>query len=90
LACIFGPVFAHAGALILMAGTPSAQLKGTTTGLFAQWYHMKTHQLPNNALFESARPVRLTTVSNLNFKSTDEPFANSGLKSDYAARFEGY
>jgi hypothetical protein len=68
----------------------SVQVKGTATGLFARWYRMKLQKLPSVDVFESARPVRLSTVPNLNFKSTDGPFANSGLKTDYVARFEGY
>jgi hypothetical protein len=30
------------------------------------------------------------STSNLNYRSTDDAFANSGLKFNYAARFEGY
>lgn len=68
---------------------PSVQ-QGATTGLFARWYHMKRRELPSVDVIENAKPVRMTTVPNLNFPSTDEPFANSGLKTDYLARFEGY
>jgi hypothetical protein len=83
-------VFANTFALIQNAGAPSAPQQGTTTGLFAQWFHMKLQKLPAENVFQSAKPARLTTVPNLNFQSTDNPFANSGLKTNYAARFEGY
>ena len=85
-----GFVFASALALTPNAGAPSIPLQGTTTGLFARWYHMKLQRLPAESSFESAMPARLTTVPNLNYQSTDDAFANSGLKTDYAARFEGY
>ena len=68
----------------------SVQEKGTTSGLFARWFKMKLQKLPSVDVFGSARPVRLSTVPNLNFKSTDGPFANSGMTTDYVARFEGY
>ena len=51
---------------------------------------MKFQRLPAESWFASATPARLTTVPNLNYPSTDDAFANSGLKTDYAARFEGY
>ena len=51
---------------------------------------MKVQRLPSESSIEHATPVRQTTVENLNFKSTDHEFANSGLKADYVARFEGY
>ncbi len=65
-------------------------------GLFARWYTMKLGKLPSNAWFLSAKPVRLTTVPGLDYESNHDadankipPFANSGLKFDFAARFEG-
>jgi hypothetical protein len=82
--------FASAVALTPNAGAPSIPQEGTTSGLFARWYHMKLQHLPAESSFESAMPARLTTVPNLNFQSTDDAFANSGMKTDYAARFEGY
>jgi hypothetical protein len=82
--------FASAGAVTPNAGASSAPLQGTTTGLFARWFRAKFQRLPAESWFESATLARLTTVPNLNFPSTDDAFANSGLKSDYAARFEGY
>ena len=51
---------------------------------------MKAQRLPSESSIQHATPVRLTTVQNLNFKSTDHEFANSGLKADFVARFEGY
>ena len=85
-----GFFFASAVALTPNAGAPSIPQEGTTSGLFARWYHMKLQHLPAESSFESAMPARLTTVPNLNFQSTDDAFANSGMKTDYAARFEGY
>jgi hypothetical protein len=48
--------------------------------------------LPTEAQFRSKQPVRMTTVPNLNFKSqaNGAAFANSGLKANFAARFQGY
>ncbi len=83
-------LFASAGAVTPNAGASSAPPQGTTTGLFARWFRVKFQHLPVESWFESATLARLTTVPNLNFPSTDDAFANSGLKSDYAARFEGY
>ncbi len=50
---------------------------------------MKVQRLPSESSIQHATPVRQTTVRNLNFKSTDHAFANSGLKADLVARFEG-
>jgi hypothetical protein len=82
--------FTRADAVTPNAGASSTPLQGTTTGLFARWSRVKFQRLPAESWFESATPARLTTVPNLNFPSTGDAFANSGLKSDYAARFEGY
>ena len=87
---LFVAFFASAGAVTPNAGASSAPLQGTTTGLFARWFRAKFQRLPAESWFEGATLARLTTVPNLNFPSTDDAFANSGLKSDYAARFEGY
>jgi hypothetical protein len=51
---------------------------------------MKVQRLPSESSIQHATPVRQTTVENLNFKSTDHAFANSGLKADFVARFQGY
>ncbi len=47
-------------------------------------------QLPSNSQYIRAKPVRKTTVPSLNFASSNDEFANSGLKTNFAARFEGY
>ena len=49
-------------------------------------------KLPTKAQFLSKKPVRVTTVPNLDYGSDGKVsvFANSGLKTDFAARFEGY
>ena len=66
--------------------------KGTSTGLSALWYSMPSlKQLPSNSQYMRAKPVRKTTVPSLNFVGSEkEAFANSGLKTNFAARFEGY
>ena len=65
--------------------------KGTSTGLSALWYSMPSlKQLPSNSQYIRAKPVRKTTVPSLNFASSENEFANSGLKTNFAARFEGY
>ncbi len=51
---------------------------------------MKLQKLPSSSALDAARLLRSTIVPNLNYKSTDDAFANSGLKVNYAARFEGY
>jgi len=66
--------------------------KGTSTGLSALWYNMPSlKMLPSNSKFSSANPVRKTIVPNLNYASVvNKVFANSGLKTGFAARFEGF
>lgn len=51
---------------------------------------MKVQRLPSESSIQHATPVRQTRVKKLNFKSTDHAFANSGLKADFVARFEGF
>ena len=68
-------------------------VEGTSLGLFVRWYTMHAlKKLPTKAQFLSKKPVRVTTVPNLDYGSRGEVsvFANSGLKTDFAARFEGY
>jgi hypothetical protein len=68
-------------------------LEGTSPGLRALWYSMGAlKELPTEAEFRSKKPVKMTTVPNLNFQGQDKEvtFANSGLRTDFAARFEGY
>jgi hypothetical protein len=65
--------------------------KGTSPGLSALWYSMPSlKQLPSNSQYIRAKPVRKTTVPSLNFASSEKEFANSGLKTNFAARFQGY
>ncbi len=52
------------------------------------------HEAQEAPLFLSAKPVRLTTVPELDCESNQNadipPFAHSGLKFDFATRFAGY
>ncbi len=77
------------GFLIPNAGT-AVRSDGSHTGLFARWFQMKLQKLPSSSALDAARLLRSTIVPNLNYRSTDDAFANSGLKFNYAARFEGY
>ena len=66
-------------------------LKGTSAGLRAEWFAMKSlTKLPADKEFHSATPELVNTVPNLDYPSSEEAFANSGLKNNFAAQFEGY
>ena len=70
--------------------TPVA-LKGSSAGLRAEWFVMKSlKKLPSDAAFHGATPVLVNTVPNLDYASTEKEFATSGMKADFAAQFEGY
>lgn len=78
----------HAGAI---AHEEEEVEKGTSPGLSALWYSMPSlKELPSNSQYIRAKPVRKTTVPSLNFASSEKEFANSGLKTNFAARFEGF
>ncbi len=97
-----GPAGSPGALLHLGAHGPAAivqeeeEEKGTHEGLFARWYTMENlKKLPTDSLFQSAKPVRTTTVLNLDYESNGHSknvpsFANSGLTFNFAARFEGY